>query len=150
MTARLNAREAAPDIMKAVGALHLAVENSGLEKSLIELVKIRGSQINGCAYCIHQHTSDARKAGERDDRMLLLPVWREARHIFTPREQAALAWTEVVTQLDGQPIPDAEFAALRPHFTEPEIVKLTVAIGMINLWNRIGVPFGMTPDVKTA
>ncbi len=148
MTARLNAREAAPDIMKAVGALHLAVENSGLEKSLIELVKIRGSQINGCAYCIHQHTSDARKAGERDERMLLLPVWREARHIFTPREQAALAWTEVVTQLDGQPIPEAEFAALHPHFTEAEIVKLTVAIGMINLWNRIGVPFGMTPDVK--
>jgi len=150
MTARLNAREAAPDIMKALAALHQQVENCGLEHSLIELVKIRASQINGCAYCIHKHTSDARQAGERDERMLLLPAWREARHIFTPREQAAMAWTEAVTKLDGQPIPDAHFEGLRPHFTEAEIVKLTVVIGTINLWNRIGVPFGMTPDVKAA
>lgn len=150
MTARINAREAAPDIMKALLALHQQVENCGLEHSLIELVKIRASQINGCAYCIHKHTSDARQAGERDERMLLLPVWREARHVFTPREQAAMAWTEVVTRLDGQPIPDVYFAGLGPHFTEAEIVKLTVVIGTINLWNRIGVPFGMTPDVKAA
>lgn len=148
MTARLNAREAAPEIMKAVGGLQLQIENAGLEKSLLELVKIRASQINGCAYCIHKHTSDARLAGERDERMLLLPVWREAKVIFTPREQAALAWTEVVTRLTGAPIPDADFAVLQPHFSEAEIVRLTVAIGMINLLNRIGVPFGMTPDVQ--
>lgn len=148
MTARLNAREAAPEIMKAVGGLQLQIETSGLEKSLLELVKIRASQINGCAYCIHKHTSDARQAGERDERMLLLPVWREAKAIFTQREQAALAWTEVVTRLTGAPIPDADFAALQPHFSEAEIARLTLAIATINLLNRIGVPFGMTPDVQ--
>jgi AhpD family alkylhydroperoxidase len=117
-----------------------AVSEAGLEYSLYELVRIRASQINGCAYCIHMHTRDARKAGETEERLYLVAAWRES-PLFTPRERAALAWTEALTLIAQTRAPDEDFNALKEHFTDEEIVKLSMAINMINLWNRVAVGF---------
>jgi AhpD family alkylhydroperoxidase len=116
------------------------LEAAGIEHRLQELVKIRASQINGCANCLHMHTTDALKEGERPERIFLLDAWRES-HMFTPREKAALAWTEALTRLPETGAPDADFEGLKPHFSEEQIVWLTVLIGAINTWNRIAVGF---------
>jgi len=110
---------------------------------LLDLVKLRASQINGCAYCVDLHASDLRKKGETERRLYALPVWREA-PFFTPRERAALAWTESLTLLAQTQAPDADFEAVREHFSERELVDLTVAIGAINTWNRLSVGFRKT------
>src|ERR1700733_5476093 len=110
----------------------------GLEKSLIELVKTRASQINGCAFCLNMHTKVARDHGETEQRLYLLNAWRET-SVFSERERAALAWTECLTQLPGGVAPDADYAALEALFTPAEIANLTALIGMINMWNRIAV-----------
>ncbi|WP_432719618.1 carboxymuconolactone decarboxylase family protein [Jeongeupia wiesaeckerbachi] len=146
MTPRLNPFAAAPQLMQAVLDLEAQVKQCGLEHSLIELVKVRASQLNGCAYCIHMHTTDARAAGEREERLYLLDAWREA-PLYTGRERAALGWTEALTR--GAPIHarDADYAALQAEFSAEEQVKLTVLIGMINLWNRIAIGFASVPDV---
>jgi AhpD family alkylhydroperoxidase len=140
MTPRLNPHAVAPEMLKPMLALEQAVRDSGLEYSLYELVKIRASQINGCAYCLHMHTADARRAGESEERLHLLAAWRES-PLFTARERAALAWTESLTLLAQTRAPDEDYAGLDPHFTDAEKVKLTMLIVAINGWNRIAVGF---------
>ncbi len=140
MSARLNPYAAAPEMIAAMTALETAVVSSGLEHSLIELVKTRASQINGCAFCIHMHTRDARAHGESEERLYLLAAWWES-SLFTPREKAALTWTDSLTLLAQTRAPDADYAAMREHFDEAEAVKLTMLIGAINVWNRLAVGF---------
>jgi AhpD family alkylhydroperoxidase len=150
MKPRLNPWEAAPDAMKAVGALEAYVQRSGLEKSLIHLVKTRASQINGCAFCIHMHTRDARALGESEERLYLLDAWRES-PLYSDRERAALAWTEAVTLVSETHVPDDVYAELRRHFSEEEVVKLTVLVATINAWNRISISFrSLHPPGETA
>ncbi|MGH8747371.1 MAG: carboxymuconolactone decarboxylase family protein [Burkholderiales bacterium] len=140
MSPRLNANLAAPDAMKAVVALDKYVHRSGLDPSLLELVKTRASQINGCAYCIHMHTRDARARGEREERLYMLSVWREST-LYSARERAALAWAESLTDISRSRAPDEVYHEVQRHFSQDELVKLTVAIGLINVWNRIAIGF---------
>lgn len=144
MTPRMNYYTQAPKLMQAMMGLERAVSQSGLEHGLIELVKTRASQINGCAFCIAMHTHDALKAGEDPARLFLLDAWREAPH-YTPRERAALAWTEALTLVAQTHAPEADYEGLHPHFTEPEIVSLSVLIGTINAWNRLAIGFRSIP-----
>jgi AhpD family alkylhydroperoxidase len=144
MTPRLDYFAAAPRLMQAMVNLEKAVASSGLEHGLIELVKTRASQINGCAFCIDMHTRDARKAGESEARLYLLDAWREAPH-YTPRERAALAWTEALTLVASTRAPDEDYDGLKPHFTEEEIVKLSLLIATINAWNRLAIGFRAVP-----
>ena len=139
MSARIaNPPAAAPAAYKAAVQLETALKNSGLEYSLFELVKTRASMINGCAFCVHMHATDARKHGESEMRLTLLSAWREST-LYSPRERAALAWTDSLTNLAATGAPEADYAGLKPHFSEAEIVNLTMLIGMINLWNRLAV-----------
>jgi AhpD family alkylhydroperoxidase len=147
MKARLNPFQAAPDTIKALTALEAQVQASGLEKSLIELVKTRASQINGCAFCINMHTQDARKNGETEARLYLLNAWRES-PVYTDRERAALAWTEAVTLIAKTHAPDETYDAVRAQFSEVETVNLTMLIATINAWNRIAISFRSVPAVK--
>lgn len=140
MTQRLNAFQTAPDAYKAMLGLQDYVNQSKLEHSLQELVKIRASQLNRCAYCLHMHIADARKAGESEARIALLSAWEES-ELYSPRERAALRWTEELTRLTERSPSDEAFAELRQHFSEQEAVDLSVAIGMINVWNRINCGF---------
>jgi AhpD family alkylhydroperoxidase len=139
MTARLDFFKTAPQIMGPMLKLS-EVANSSLEHGLVELVKLRASQINGCAHCIKMHTTDARKAGETEDRIYLLNAWHES-HLYSERERAALAWTEALTCLADTRAPDADYEAMKAHFSEEEQVKLTLLIGVINIWNRFCVGF---------
>ena len=148
MEVRLVPYKLAPKIMQAMVEAEKAVSEAGLEYSLYELVRIRASQINGCPYCIHMHTRDARKAGETEERLYLVAAWRES-PLFTPRERAALAWTEALTLIAQTRAPDADYEALKAHFTDEEIVKLSMAINMINLWNRVAVGFRTVHPVAT-
>jgi AhpD family alkylhydroperoxidase len=138
MTTRLNAYAVAPEGVKKMIELEDLLRESGLEYSLYELVKMRASQINGCAFCLHMHSKDARAAGETEERLYLLNAWRES-SLYTPRERAALAWTEALTLVAQTGAPDADYDGLKPHFTEVEIVNLTLLIGLINSWNRMAV-----------
>lgn len=140
MTQRLNAFQTAPDAYKAMLGLQDYLNQSQLEHSLHELVKIRASQINRCAYCLHMHIADARKAGESEARINLLSAWEES-ELYTPRERAALRWTEELTHVADRSPSDSAFAELREHFSEKDCVDLSVAIGMINLWNRLNCGF---------
>ena len=130
---------------RAMAALEQAVESSGLEHATLELVKIRASQMNGCAYCIDMHTKDARAMGETEQRIYALSAWRET-PFFSERERAALEWTEALTAIADSHVPDDVFARVRPQFEEPELVALTFAIVAINGWNRMAtsvrVPVG--------
>jgi AhpD family alkylhydroperoxidase len=147
MKARLNPFGVAPEAMKTIAALEAYVQSSGLEASLIELVKTRASQINGCAYCIHMHTRDARARGESEERLYLLDAWRES-PLYTERERAALAWTEAVTLVSQTHVPDAVYEEVRRHFAEDELVKLTHLVATINVWNRISISFRSIHPVK--
>ncbi len=149
MKARLAPYKIAPDLMKALGALETAVAGSGLEKPLIELVKTRASQINGCAFCIHMHTRDARALGETEERLYLLSAWRES-PLYTDRERAALAWTESVTLVSQTSVPDEVYEQVRGSFSDEEIVKLTMLVATINTWNRIAISFRFIHPVKAA
>jgi len=140
MTGRINPYIVAPDVIRPLIDLEASVAASGLEHSLIKLVKTRASQINGCGYCIHMHTREARGAGESEERLYMLSAWRES-SLYTDRERAALAWTESLTLLAQTGAPDADYDGLKPHFSDEEIVKLTLLIGTINVWNRIAVGF---------
>ena len=148
MQQRLDAMKISPAAYKAMAGLQAYVDQSGLDRSLIELVKIRASQINGCAYCLVMHTTDARKHGESDERMHLLNAWREA-PVFSERERAALAWTEAVTLVAEGHVPDAAYEQARRHFSEKELVDLTAAAVTINAWNRLAIAFRATPQVKS-
>ncbi len=150
MTARIaNPAAASPAVYKAMVALEGALAASGLEYSLYELVKTRASQINGCAFCIHMHTSDARKHGESEMRLYMLPAWRES-SLYSPRERAALAWTEALTLIAQTNAPDEVYAALTEQFSEAEIVNLTALIGLINAWNRLAVGLRSQHPVNAA
>ena len=127
-----------PDGLKAMTAVEASLAASGLEHSLLELVKMRASQINGCAFCIHMHATDARAAGETEMRLYMLNAWRES-PLYSDRERAALAWTEALTLLAATGAPDEDFEMVKAQFSEPEQVNLTLAIGAINLWNRLQV-----------
>lgn len=140
MKPRLNHFQAAPGALKAMLALENYVRSSGLEHSLYELVKIRASQINGCAFCLEMHTREARAAGETEARLHLLAAWRES-PLYSARERAALAWTEALTLVAETHAPDDVFAEARAHFSEQELVHLTLAIGVINTWNRLAIGF---------
>jgi len=147
MTPRMNFMQAAPDTIKALTALETQIQGSGLEQSLIELVKTRASQINGCAYCINMHTQDARKHGETEQRLYLLNAWREA-PVYSERERAALAWTEAVTLIADTHAPDDLYQGVRKHFSDAETVNLTMLIGAINAWNRLAISFRAMPPVR--
>ena len=147
MKPRMNFYQAAPDTIKALSALEAQIQASGLDKSLIELVKTRASQINGCAFCINMHTQDARKLGETEQRLYMLSAWRES-PLYTDRERAALAWTEAVTLIAETHAPDDLYEDVRAHFSEPEMVNLTMLIGAINAWNRIAISFRAVHPVK--
>jgi AhpD family alkylhydroperoxidase len=142
MAQRMNFYGVAPAAIDPLARIATVpeLEAVGLDHRLQELVKIRASQINGCANCLHMHTADALKAGEIPERIFLLGAWRESR-MYTPRERAALAWTEALTRLPDTGAPDADFEGLRPHFSDTEIVHLTLLIGVINTWNRLAVGF---------
>jgi AhpD family alkylhydroperoxidase len=149
MQPRLNAYKAAPEMMKALGALESAVQASGLEPSLIDLVKTRASQINGCAYCIHMHTREARGRGESEERLYLLNAWRES-PLYSDRERAALAWTESVTLVSQTQVPNSVDEDVRKAFSEAEIVKLTMLVATINAWNRIAISFRSVHPIRVA
>lgn len=149
MKQRMNYLRTAPELIGAVHALNDAAVNSGLERSLVHMVKIRASQINGCAYCVDMHTREARKDGEGEQRLHLLAVWRES-PLYSDRERAALAWTEKLTRIADGPVDDALYASMLEQFSEADLVKLSVLIGVINVWNRLAIPFrSVHPVVRT-
>ena len=140
MQQRLNYKLASPDAFKAMLHIEQQVHRSGLEESLLELVKARASQINACAWCLDMHTKDARARGETEQRLYLLSAWREA-PFYSERERAALAWTEALTQIATHEVSDAVYEEARRHFDEKALVDLTLAIVAINGWNRMNVAF---------
>ncbi|AGH47924.1 alkylhydroperoxidase-like protein [Sphingomonas sp. MM-1] len=148
MTAKLNPYAVAPQLMKNWTGTSMAVAAS-LESSLIELVKIRASQINGCANCINMHTAEARAKGETEQRIYLLSAWREA-PCYTDRERAALGWTDALTRLSEGHAHEGAYEALRAQFTEEEQVNLTLMINVINGWNRLAVGFGLWIEPEAA
>jgi AhpD family alkylhydroperoxidase len=140
MDRRIDFWKAAPQGAIALRNLQRYVNDCGLEPSLMELVKTRASQINGCAYCIDMHTKDARAAGESEQRLYALSAWRET-PFFSERERAALAWTEALTLIANGPVEDALYEESRRHFSDKELVDLSLAVIAINGWNRLAIPF---------
>ena len=140
MQPRLDYAKAAPGANTAMYAVEKYVRDCGLERGLLELVKLRASQINGCAYCVDMHTKDARANGETEQRLYAVVVWREA-PFFTERERAALAWTEAVTLVSREQVPDNVFEIARKEFSDKELVDLTMAVIAINGWNRLAISF---------
>lgn len=150
MTPRLtNHHRLAPEGIKAMMALEASFKTSGLEEALQHLVKLRASQINGCAFCIHMHATDARKGGESEMRLYMLNAWRES-PLYSERERAALAWTEALTLVAETGAPDADYALVEAAFSEAERVQLTLLIGAINAWNRLQVGFRAAHPVERA
>jgi AhpD family alkylhydroperoxidase len=135
----------AADGMKALGGVYAYVLRCGLEKPLVDLAYLRASQINGCAYCIDMHTHEAIAGGASVEKLMLVSAWREAGAYFTPRERAALEWTEVVTLIAGDQVPDKAFLAAHEEFSDKELADLTLAIGVINTYNRVAISFRRTP-----
>ena len=144
MATRLNYAITGSKAYRAMSHLEHAVGNCGLESSLLELVKLRASQMNGCAYCIDMHTKDARAAGESEQRIYLLSAWREA-PFYSERERAALEWTEALTLIADNHVPDAIYERVAAHFTEEELANLTLAVVTINAWNRFAISFRSEP-----
>jgi AhpD family alkylhydroperoxidase len=140
MTTRLQYQNAAPEALRAMYALEAFVRGTGLDPALIHLIKIRASQMNGCAYCLDMHTKDARAADETEQRIYVLSAWREA-PFYSPREQAALAWTEAVTDIGRAGVSDDLYRQARESFAEKELVNLTMAVVAINGWNRLAIAF---------
>jgi AhpD family alkylhydroperoxidase len=146
MHPRLNPAEASPAAYRAMLALDRYTRECGLEPSLLELVKTRASQINGCAFCVHMHSAEAMGHGETPARLLLLSAWRES-PLYSDRERAALAWTEALTLLPERGAPPEVYEEAARHFEPKALVDLTVLIGLINAWNRLGVGFGLVHPV---
>lgn len=146
MESRLDITKAAPQGVKLMTALETWLKDT-VEPTLYHLVKTRASQINGCAYCVHMHTREARRDGESEERLYLLSAWRES-PLYTARERAALAWTEALTLLAQTHAPDADYEEARRHFGEEELANLTLLIGAINVWNRVAVGFRAVHPVK--
>jgi len=144
MTKRIDFSRVGHGAYRAMAALEQHVHQSGLEGSLIHLVKLRASYINGCAYCVDMHSKDARAEGETEQRIFAVPVWRET-PFFSPRERAALEWTETVTNISQRGMPDDIYASARKEFSEEELVELTMAVIAINGWNRLAISFASEP-----
>ena len=144
MKARLDFRKASPQGDKAMAGLHMFVRNCGLDHSLLELVKLRASQINGCAHCIDMHTKELRAKGESEQRLYLLDAWREA-PFYTERERAALGWIEALTRVADDHVPDQAYEDARRHFSERELVDLAMVAVAINGWNRLCIAFRSQP-----
>lgn len=150
MTQRMNYNAASPAGMKGLGSVHGYVRKSGLPLRLIDLVFLRVSQINGCAYCIDMHSHDLLKAGLPVEHLVLVAVWPEADAIFDEQERAALEWAEVVTRLGDRGVPDSAFAAAASVFGEKQLADLTIAIALMNAYNRIAISFRATPMAVAA
>jgi len=144
MQPRIEYDKMAPDGVKAMWGLESYVRRCGLEPALLELVKLPASQINGCAYCIDMHTKDARAHGESEQRLYALTAWRET-PFFNDRERAALAWAEAVTEVAQTHVPDEVYESVRRHFSDKELVDLTLAVAAINSWNRLAISFRKVP-----
>ena len=140
-TARLDPWKAAPEVFKAALALENTVRGLGIEPKLLELIKLRASQINGCAHCMNIHFNDAVKAGESLQRLNLLSAWSEVPHLYTDSERAVIRWTEALTNLPGHHVTDEDFAEISLYFNEAEISRITLAVATINAWNRFGTAF---------
>lgn len=141
---RINYSKIAPEGLQNLGNLETYIKSSGLEPALVELVKLRASQINGCAYCIDMHTKDARTHGESEQRLYGLSAWRET-PFYSERERAALDWAETVTKISEDQVPDEVYEQVKEHFTEKELVDLTLAVIAINAWNRLAISFRTPP-----
>jgi AhpD family alkylhydroperoxidase len=146
MTQRSAYQAHAAEGMRALGGVHSYVAKSGIPKPLIDLVYLRASQINGCAYCIDSHSHDLLKEGTSQEKLMLVSAWREAEALFSERERAALAWTESLTLVSQTHAPDADYEAAASQFSEKELADLTIAIGLINIYNRIAIGFRRPPD----
>jgi AhpD family alkylhydroperoxidase len=145
MNHRIDYAKASPEGYKAFGGVYVAVQKSGLPQELINLVYLRVSQINGCAFCIDMHSRDLLKGGLAVDKLVLVPVWHDAGEVFSKRERAALAWAQAVTRVAETGIPDADYQAAAAEFDDKELTDLTYAIGLMNAFNRFGVAFRSTP-----
>jgi len=150
MTARLDYFAASPKGIQAFGGVALYIARSGLPADLVNLVYLRVSQINGCAYCISSHAADLIKAGMSSHKLILLPVWRESATVFSDRERAALQWAEALVHVVQTHPSDAEYAAARAQFDDKELADLTYAVGLIGAYNRIAIGFGRGPDLAFA
>ena len=150
MTHRIDYAKASPDGYKAFGAVYVSLLKCGLPQELVNLVYLRVSQINGCAYCIDMHSRDLLKQGLAVDKLVLVPVWHDAGAIFSPRERAALAWAEVVTRVAETGISDADYETAAVEFGEKELADMTYAIGLMNAFNRFGIAFRTTPAAVSA
>ncbi len=146
MTQRLDYASVSAAGMKALGGVYGYILPCGLPKSLVDLVHLRVSLINGCAYCIDTHTRDLLKDGMALEKLVLVPVWREAEGLFSEKERAALAWAETVTKVAETAVPEAEFKAASAQFSEKELADLTIAIGLMNAYNRMAISFRATPE----
>jgi AhpD family alkylhydroperoxidase len=144
MAPRIDISKVSPDAYRAIMGVELFARRSGLEHSLLDLVRLRASYMNGCAYCVDMHSKDARLAGETEQRIYAVPVWRET-GFYTDRERAALAYTEAVTALGHGGVSDEVYGEAAAEFTEAEMVALTMAIVAINSWNRVVIPFRVEP-----
>jgi len=146
MTQRLDYQHLSAAGMRAVGGVHVYVANSGLPKVLVDLVYLRASQINGCAYCIDSHTRDLVKEGVAFEKLMLVSAWRESGDVFSDKEKAALQWTEAATRISDTHAPDEAFAAVSAQFPPKEVSDLTIAIGLINVYNRVAISFRRGPE----
>jgi len=146
MSPRLDYARLADGGMKALGGVHGYLAQCGLPKRLLDLVFLRVSQINGCAYCIDLHARDLLKEGLDVEKLVLVPVWYEAEDLFSAQEQSALAWAETVTRVAQTTVPDADFEEASRHFSEKELADLTIAIGLMNAYNRLAISFRQTPQ----
>jgi AhpD family alkylhydroperoxidase len=145
MTERLDYARIAPAGMKAFGGVHSYIDQCGLPRLLVNLVYLRVSLINGCAYCIDMHSRDLLKDGLPAEKLALVPVWFEAENLFSERERAAMAWAETVTRVADTHIPDAAYAAAKSVFSDKELTDLTIAVGLMNAYNRLAIGFRTTP-----
>jgi AhpD family alkylhydroperoxidase len=150
MSARLDYNKLAPAGVKALGGVYGYVTQSGLPPVLVDLVYLRVSQINNCAFCLDMHTRDLLKKGQSTEKLALLQAWREAGSLFDERERAALAWAETVTRVAETAVPDEAYEAARAVFSEKELVDLTIAIGLMNTYNRMAISFRNTPQAVLA
>jgi len=150
MSNRIDYAKASPAGFKAFGGVYVYLQNCGLPKELIDLVYLRVSQINGCAYCIDMHSRDLLKAGVAVDKLVLVPVWRDAGEVFSSRERAAFAWAETVTRVAETDVPEVDYQAAAAEFSDKELADVTYAIGLMNAFNRFGISFRSTPAAVAA
>lgn len=150
MTNRIDYAKVSPDGFKAFGGVYVAMQKGSLPGELINLVYLRVSQINGCAFCIDMHSRDLLKSGIAIDKLVLIPAWRDAGKVFSQRERAAFAWAETVTRVSETTVPDADYEAAAAEFNDKELADLTYAIGLMNAFNRFGIAFRSTPAAATA